>query len=90
MATNVMIPLSLMESIIDLLGYWDVSKSDAAVQIEHYEVLRFLRLKKRRLELRGDYTMMIRAKDEDGRHDARIRYLQEKSWLLEDERGCPF
>jgi hypothetical protein len=90
MAKNVTIPLTIMEAIIELLEYWDVSKNDVVTQLEHHNVLEFLKLKKRRLELRDDYAKIISAKNEDVRHDARIQYLQEKSWLREDEVGYLF
>ena len=90
MEKNVMIPLGFMETVIDLLGYWDLSAYDLCVQLWHHNVLEFLKLKKRGLELREDYAKMIRAKDEDDRHDARIRYLQERSRLREDEAGSGF
>jgi len=90
MAKNVLIPLVLIEEIIELLEYWDVSKHDVSVQIERNEVLQYLYLKKRRLDLRDDYARMIHTKNEDDRHDARIRYLQERTWLREDEADIPF
>ena len=90
MGKNVMIPLALMESIMELLGYWDASKCDIAVQAQRYEALICLNLKKRKLGLRDGYAKMIRAEGGDARHDARIRYLQEKSQLREEETACPF
>ena len=87
---NVMIPLPLLSRIIDLLGYWDVSNYDIVLQLEHCDVTKALNNKKRRLELRDDYAKMFHAKDEDARDDAHIRYLQQKSWLRDDEDGAPF
>ena len=90
MGKNVMIPLNLLFRIVELLGYWDVSKYDVTIQLEHYDVTRALNTKKRRLELRDDYAKIIRAKDEDTRDEARIWYLQQKSWLRDDDGGAPF
>ena len=81
---KVMIPLSLMNKIIELLGYWDASHIDPVIQLELNEVIRWLDIKKRRLELRGYYTKVVCAENEDKREDARIRYLQEKYWLIKD------
>ena len=81
MAGNVMIPLSLLNQLTDLLAYWDASKYDLTIQLELHDVLQQLTIKKRRLDLRDDYAKIICAKDEEGRHDARIQYLQAKNWL---------
>ena len=90
MAKNVLIPLPLMDRIIELLGYWDVSKYDIVIQLEHCDITKALNMKKRRLELRDDYAKIIRAKDDDAKDDARIWYLQQKSWLRDDEGMNPF
>ena len=90
MGKNVMIPLSLMNRIIDLLGYWYVSKYDVTIQLEHYDTLRALKCKKYRLGLRDGYAKIIRAKDDDTRDEARINYLQQKCWLRDGENGVPF
>jgi hypothetical protein len=87
---NVMIPLSLMDKIIELLGYFDVSKYDPVIQLELHEVLRYLDIKKRRLGLRDCYAKVILAKNEDKRDDARIRYLKEKSLLREDSADLAY
>ena len=87
MSKNVMIPTGLFERIVDLLGYWDVSNYDPVVQIEHFDVLRCLDLKKRRLALRDDYAKIIRADNKDDRDDARIAFLRNRASLRYDERG---
>jgi hypothetical protein len=87
---NVIIPLTLLLRIVDLLGYWDVSKYDIVIRLEHCDIIKALNNKKRRLELRDDYAKIIHAKNVDARDDARIWYLQQKSWLRDDEGGVPF
>jgi hypothetical protein len=81
-----MIPLDFLHRIVDLLGYWDISNYDPVIQLEHFELLRFLSLKKRRLDLRDDYAKIIRANNSTDRNDARISYLQHRGWLRADER----
>jgi len=81
MADNVTIPLSLFNRLIELLGNWDISGYDAVIRSELREVTGQLEIKKRKLELRDDYAKIIRAKNEEGRHDARMNYLQAKRWL---------
>jgi hypothetical protein len=89
MSKNVMIPLALLNRIVELLGYWDVSNYDPVIQLELFDILRFLDLKKRRLGLRDDYAKIIHAKNSDDRDDARLNYLQNKSWLRHDEHADP-
>jgi len=81
-----MIPLALLDRIVELLGYWDVSNYDPVIQLEHFDVLRALDLKKRRLALRDDYAKIVHAKNTDDRDDARIAYLQNRVCLQRDER----
>ena len=89
MSKNVLIPLQLLHRIVDLLGYGDLSNYDPVIQLEHFDILRFLDLKIRRLGLRDDYAKIIRAKNTDDRDEARIIYLQNKAWLRHDERVDP-
>ena len=89
MGKNVMIPLALLERIVELLGYWDVSDYDPVIQLEHLDVIKSLGYKKRRLGLREDYAKIIHAKNEDDRDDARLAYLQNRAWLRHDERVHP-
>jgi hypothetical protein len=79
-----------MNRIVDLLGYWDVSNYDPLIQLEHFDILRYLDLKKRRLDLRDDYSKIIRAGNNPDRDEARIAYLQNRAWLRDDERREPF
>jgi uncharacterized tellurite resistance protein B-like protein len=83
MSKSAMIPLPLIDRIIDLLEYLDVSKYDIVVQHEYSDILAALETKKRRLELRDNYAKIIYADNEDDRHEARIRYLREKRLVKE-------
>ena len=76
---NVMIPLSLLERIIELLGYWDTSRYDRAVCDDYDYILQELKVKIQKLELREAYTKIIQAKDEDARLSARIEYLWQRN-----------
>ena len=81
MADKAMIPLSLLDRLIELLGYWDVSNYDCAIKSELRDVLRQLTNKRRRIDLRDDYAKIICADNEYDRDDARIKYLQAKRWV---------
>jgi hypothetical protein len=87
MGNNVLIPLALMCRIVELLEYWDASNYDVVIQHERLDVLNALHLKKRKLELREDYSKIVFAKNEDDRLNARINYLQNRSCLRNDERS---
>jgi hypothetical protein len=86
MAKNVMIPLTLLYRIVELLGYWDVSNYDPVIQLEHFDIIRSLNLKLRRLDLREDYLRIIRANNKDDKDEARIEYLKNRACLRYDER----
>jgi hypothetical protein len=81
MGKNIMIPLAIVNRLIDLLKYWDVSNYDAVIQLEHWELLKHLRYKQRKLELRDSYSKIIRADNQPDSDNARIDYLEYKSWL---------
>jgi hypothetical protein len=85
MSKNVMIPLSLMERIIELLGYLQpVSHND--LRYEHCDVMDELLIKKQKVELREAYAKIVTAENEEARHHARIEYLRQKSFLKDMEQ----
>ena len=89
MPRNVLIPLPLLTQIIDLLGYWDLSNYDVAIQCQCSDILHALNLKLQKLELRDTYANIVLADNDDDRDHARIRYLQHKHFLQSDEnRTC--
>ena len=90
-AKSVLIPVSLVKQIIELLGYWDISKYDGAIRDDRWYVLQTLNVKLQKLELRDAYSKMVSAGDEVRRHDARMEYLWHKS-RLDDliNDGCIF
>ena len=83
MHENVKIPLSLLEQVIELLEYVDVSMYDEPIPSMHETVLFALYKKRSQLELRQAYAEIIFAKDEDEQFDARMRYLQKKRNISE-------
>jgi len=85
MSKNVLIPLTLVYRIVELLGYWDLSNYDPVIQLEHFDILRFLNLKIRKLDLRNDYAKIIHAKNTDDRDYARLSYLQNRACVQRDE-----
>ena len=78
---NVMLPLSLLERIIELLDGWNVFEYNPATRYEYDDILWALKVKIQKLELREAYGKIILADDEDAGHSARIRYLQERRQL---------
>jgi len=80
-AKNILLPLPLVEKIIELLGYWNTSGYDRAIRDDYDSILRDLSVKMQKLELRNTYSKIIRAKDEDARLSARIEYLWQKNYI---------
>lgn len=85
MSKNVMIPLPLLDRIIELL---DCSKCRRSY-CDYDEILYELTLKRRKIKLREAYSEIVLAADTDARDEARIRYLREKR-LLDEEIYRPF
>jgi uncharacterized membrane protein len=81
MSKNVLIPMSLLCSIIELLEYWNLSMYDRVVQDLYSEVLNELLVKMQKIELRDAYSKIINAKNADSRDQARIEYLRLKNQL---------
>jgi hypothetical protein len=77
MSKNVMIPLSLFKRVIGLLEYWDIPENHD-LRCEYCDVLRELKVKIQKLELRDAYSKIISADNDDARFDARIDYLRLK------------
>jgi hypothetical protein len=80
MSKNVMIPISLLERTIELLGYLQPTELND-LRYEHCDVLKELLIKKQKVELREAYGKIISARNEDARHDARIEYLRQKRFI---------
>ena len=79
MSKNVLIPLPLLERIVFLFESLDVSNSSNCC--DYYDVLRLLKVKMQKLELRKAYANIINAGGEDARHVARIEYLRQRNQL---------
>ena len=80
MGKNVMIPLSLLESVIEFLDVLNLSEYHE-FRYEYCNILWALRVKKQKLELRDSYAKILTAADEDERDEARFEYLRQKSML---------
>ena len=83
MDKNITIPLSLLNRIIDLLDGWDMHEYNYSVQQDYSDVMFALTKKKQSIELRDAYARIIYAEDDDARHEARMRYLQQKREMTE-------
>jgi len=80
MGKNVMIPLDLLDRIIELLV--DINLPEYhELRYEYCEILWALKVKKQKLELRGAYAKIIAADNIDARDDARIEYLKQKNQI---------
>lgn len=69
-----------MERIIELLGYLEPPFFHD-LRYEYCDILRELKVKIQKLELREAYSKIISADNEDDRHCARIAYLSQRTHL---------
>jgi len=90
MSQNVLIPLPLVNRIIDLLEYWNIAEYDPSIHDHYYSVLEALQIKRLKLELRDAYSKIVQAPNQDARDEARIRYLCMKRFLDDLIAGIPF
>ena len=77
MSKNVLIPRSTLEGIIEMMESLDIARLPNCY--DYIDILRELKVKVQKLELREAYSGIIRADGNDSRHDARIEYLRKKS-----------
>ena len=78
-AKNIEIPLTLLKSLVTLLEYWDISLFDCSVRDDYWDVLWSLKLKLLKLDLHDAYSKIVKAPNDDARHNARMEYLQLKN-----------
>jgi len=81
MCKNVMIPLALLNQIVDLLKCWDISEYGYPTRDIYCHVLWALNMKKKKLKLRDAYAKIVQADNPDDRDGARIEYLRQKRVL---------
>jgi len=86
MSKNIMLPLSLLERVIDLLECLEVSKLHE-LHYDYCDILWTLKVKMQKLELRKAYAQIIQATDEDAQNEARIKYLWQKSQIGSEYSG---
>jgi len=81
MSKNIMIPLSLLERAIELLDGIEVYRYGCEFEREYESILREMKKKMQRIELRKAYARIISAEDGEARVRARFQYLRQKSLL---------
>jgi hypothetical protein len=87
MGKNVTIPMPLLKKLVDLLEFWDISLFDRGIQDDYWDALWALKMKLLKIELRDAYAMIIKAPNEDSKHNARIQYLRLKNQLRDEEEA---
>ena len=91
MGKNVMVPLSLLDRIVELLDCWNIDEYSPATRYEYDDIIWALRVKKQKTELRGAYAKIILADDPEAREAARIEYFRQQRLLFELENDeIPF
>lgn len=86
MNKNVMIPLSLLDRIIELLNDIDLCEYHE-LRYDYCAILWALKVKKQKLELRDSYAKIIST---DARDTTCIEYLQQRSELDDVDSDLPF
>jgi len=90
MGKNVVIPLFLLDRIIELLDALEPSEYHE-LRYEYGEIRWALKVKKQKLKLRDAYAKIISADNSDVRNDARIEYLRLRNLRrAEDTDNYPF
>jgi len=86
MCKNVMIPLFLLERIIEFLDCLDIPERHD-LSYEYGDILWALKVKIQKLELKEAYSKIILAGDEENRDLLQIRHLQQRDLLndMEDD-----
>ena len=77
MSENVLIPRSTLEGIISMMECIDFVRLPN--HLDYLHILRELKVKVQKLELRDAYSKLVRADSTDSAQDARIEYLWQKS-----------
>ncbi|MDR1158504.1 MAG: hypothetical protein LBK75_09440 [Oscillospiraceae bacterium] len=87
MSQNVMIPLKFVDTMIELLGHWDISKHPPVIRYNYDDVLCALKMKKWKCELHDAYSKIIQAYDQQTRDEARIYYLRLKNRFVYEKHS---
>ena len=77
MGNNVLIPRPTLERIVEMMESLDFARLPN--YCDYLDILRQLKVKMQKLELREAYAEIIRTGDTDANFDARIEYLRQKS-----------
>lgn len=83
MDINIKLPLSLFKQVFYIFENINIYSYDDIFQTEYFNLIDALNRKKAAIELREAYADIIHAKDDDARHCAKMRYLQQKRLINE-------
>jgi hypothetical protein len=90
MSKNVMIPLVLLNQIIELLQRWDIPEYRPELRYDYEDVVWALVVKRQKLKLRDAYAKIVQADNQQAKDEAYFLYLQEKNLLDEAWGNIPF
>jgi hypothetical protein len=90
MGKNVMIPMFLLDQIIELLQHWDISDYCPELRYDYDNIVWALAVKKQKIKLRDAYAKLIQPDNPQAWDEAFTRYLQQKCLLEETEENIPF
>ena len=89
MVKNVMIPLSVLDRLIELLDDIDLPEYHE-LRYEYCDILWALKVKKQKFELRDSYVKIISTDDPYARDAAHIEYLKQRSEQDDADSDIPF
>jgi len=90
MNKNVMIPLFLVDQIIDLLKHWDIPSYCPELRYDYENVVWTLVAERQKLKLREAHAKIAHADNPQARDEAYIFYRQQKRLLDEANENIPF
>lgn len=78
---NIQIPYDDFLSLLDVMDYIDIRNYDESFKRQFELIFDVLKDKKKKLELRESYSVVVNSKTDDARDLARVEYLRKKNSL---------
>ena len=87
MNKNVLMPIALFDSIVEMLEFLDTTDYAVALRYEFGDILGELYKKRKKQDLRAAYAKYINTADSNDRDLARIEYLRQRNELDRSLKG---
>jgi hypothetical protein len=91
MGKNVMIPRSVLDSIIEFVELSDIeNRDDYRVRCDCHYLLKYLIWKQQKSILRDSYSKIIRAESKEAKEEARKLYLHQRQVMKWENENMAF